>query len=44
VISQTAETLLSILRNRSSLRVEWYILVLIVAELALSIYPPALWR
>ncbi len=44
VISRTAETLLSILQNRSSLRVEWYILALIVAELALSIYPPALWR
>ncbi len=44
VISRTAETLLSILQNRSSLRVEWYILALIVAELALSLYPPALWR
>jgi uncharacterized Rmd1/YagE family protein len=44
VIARTAETLLSVLQNRSSLRVEWYILALIVAELALSLYPPALWR
>jgi len=44
VISRTAETLLSVLQNRTSLRVEWYILALIVAELLLSIYPPALWR
>lgn len=44
VISRTAETLLSVLQNRSSLRVEWYILALIVAELLLSLYPPALWR
>ncbi len=44
VISRTAETLLSVLQNRTSLRVEWYILALIVAELILSIYPPALWR
>ncbi|HUK60981.1 MAG TPA: RMD1 family protein [Stellaceae bacterium] len=42
VISRTAETLLSILQNRSSLRVEWYILALIVAELILSV--AALWR
>lgn len=39
VISRTAETLLGLLQNRSSLRVEWYILALIVAELVLSIYP-----
>jgi required for meiotic nuclear division protein 1 len=44
VISRTAETLLSVLQNRSSLRVEWYILALIVAELLLSLFPPALWR
>ena len=44
VISRTAETLLSVLQNRSSLRVEWYILALIVAELILSVYPPALWH
>ena len=44
VISRTAETLLSVLQNRTALRVEWYILALIVAELILSIYPPALWR
>jgi uncharacterized Rmd1/YagE family protein len=44
VISRTAETLLSVLQNRSSLRVEWYIVALIVAELVLSIYPPSLWH
>ncbi|HUZ74179.1 MAG TPA: RMD1 family protein [Stellaceae bacterium] len=44
VISRTAETLLSLLQSRSSLRVEWYIVALIVAELALSLYPPALWH
>lgn len=44
MISRTAETLLSVLQNRTALRVEWYILALIVAELILSIYPPALWR
>jgi required for meiotic nuclear division protein 1 len=39
VISRTAETLLGLVQNRSSLRVEWYILALIVAELILSVYP-----
>ena len=38
VISRTVETLLGLVQNRTSLRVEWYILALIVAELALSIY------
>jgi len=38
VISRTAETLLGLLQNRSSLRVEWYIVALIVAELVLSLY------
>ena len=44
VVSRTVETLLSLLQSRSSLRVEWYILALIVAELILSLYPPALWH
>jgi uncharacterized Rmd1/YagE family protein len=44
VISRTAETLLSLLQSRSSLRVEWYILALIVAELILSLYPLLLSR
>lgn len=39
VISRTAETLLGLIQNRTTLRVEWYILALILAELALSIYP-----
>jgi len=44
VIARTVETVLSLLQSRSSLRVEWYILALIVAELLLSLYPPTLWR
>lgn len=39
VISRTVETLLGLLQTRSSLRVEWYIVLLIVAELLLSTYP-----
>jgi required for meiotic nuclear division protein 1 len=38
LISQTAETLLDVLNNRHALRLEWYIIVLIVAELILSVY------
>jgi required for meiotic nuclear division protein 1 len=38
VIARTVETLLGLVQNRSSLRVEWYIVALIVAELFLSIY------
>ena len=39
VIARTVETLLGLVQSRSSLRVEWHILALIVAELALTIYP-----
>jgi uncharacterized Rmd1/YagE family protein len=39
VISRTVETLLGLVQTRSSLRVEWYIVLLIVAELLLTIYP-----
>lgn len=39
LLSRTAETLLGLVQSRSSARVEWYIVALIVAELALSIYP-----
>jgi uncharacterized Rmd1/YagE family protein len=39
VISRTVETLLGLLQTRSSLRVEWYIVLLIIAELLLSTYP-----
>ena len=38
LISQTAETLLDVLNNRHAHRLEWYIIILIVAELILSIY------
>jgi uncharacterized Rmd1/YagE family protein len=44
VISRTVETLLGLLQTRSSLRVEWYIVVLIIAELLLSTYPLLLHR
>jgi uncharacterized Rmd1/YagE family protein len=43
-ISRTVETLLGLVQSRSALRVEWYILALIIAELILSLFPPALWR
>jgi len=39
VISRTVETLLGLAQTRSSLRVEWYIVILIVAELLLALYP-----
>jgi required for meiotic nuclear division protein 1 len=38
VISRTLETLLGLVQTRSSSRVEWYIVFLIVAELALAAY------
>ena len=38
VISNTAETLLDLLNNRRSLRVEWYIVILILFEIALTLY------
>jgi hypothetical protein len=44
VISRTVETLLSLVQTRSSLRVEWYIVLLIVAELVLTTYPLLLSR
>ena len=44
VVTRTVETLLSLLQGRSALRVEWYIVALIIAELILSLYPPALWH
>ena len=39
VVSRTVETLLGLVQTRSSLRVEWYIVLLIVAELLLTTYP-----
>lgn len=38
VISRTAETLLDLLQNKRTLRVEWYIVILIVAEIFLTLY------
>ena len=38
VIGHTAQTLLDLIHTRRSLRVEWYIVLLIVFELALSLY------
>jgi uncharacterized Rmd1/YagE family protein len=38
LISRTAETLLKLLHNNRSLRVEWYIVILIVAEIMLTLY------
>lgn len=37
LISRTAETLLGILQNQRSLRVEWYIVVLIVMEIVITL-------
>jgi uncharacterized Rmd1/YagE family protein len=39
IVSNTVETLLGLVQTRSSMRVEWYIVALIVAELLLSLYP-----
>ena len=44
IISRTVETLLGLVQTRSSPRVEWYIVLLIVAELVLTIYPLLLSR
>jgi uncharacterized Rmd1/YagE family protein len=44
IVARTVETLLSLVQTRSSMRVEWYIVLLIVAELALSLYPLLLHR
>lgn len=38
VVSDTAETLLDLVHTRRSLRVEWYIVLLIVFEILLSLY------
>ena len=44
LISRTVETLLRLVQTRSSARVEWYIVLLIVAELVLAAYPLLLHR
>lgn len=38
LISRTARTALDLLQSRSSLRVEWYIVILIVVEIGLTLY------
>ncbi len=38
LVSKTAETLLDLLQNERSLRVEWYIVALIVVEILLTLY------
>jgi required for meiotic nuclear division protein 1 len=38
LISRSAETYLNLVHNRQSLRVEWYIVVLIVIEIALGLF------
>lgn len=42
LISETAETALNLLQNRRMLRVEWYIVLLIVFEVFLTLYE--MWR
>ncbi len=38
VVSRTAETLLDLLHHKRSLRVEWYIVILILVEILLTLY------
>lgn len=38
VISRTVETLLGLVQQRSSIRVEWYIVLLIVAEIVITLF------
>jgi uncharacterized Rmd1/YagE family protein len=38
LISRTAETVLELLQHNSTMRVEWYIVILIVVEILLSVY------
>jgi len=38
LISSTAETVLELLQHNSTLRVEWYVVILIVVEILLSLY------
>ncbi|MEJ2690670.1 MAG: RMD1 family protein [Deltaproteobacteria bacterium] len=38
LISRTAQTMLNLLQTKRSLRVEWYIVILIVVEILLSVY------
>jgi uncharacterized Rmd1/YagE family protein len=38
LISRTVQTLLQLLQHRSTLRVEWYIVILIVVEILITVY------
>jgi uncharacterized Rmd1/YagE family protein len=38
LVSRTAETLLDLLQDKRTLRVEWYIVILIVVEIVLTLY------
>jgi uncharacterized Rmd1/YagE family protein len=38
LLSRTVSTVLNLLQNRRSLRVEWYIIILIVFEILLTLY------
>jgi uncharacterized Rmd1/YagE family protein len=38
LVSRTVATLLELIQNRRSLRVEWYIVLLILFEIALTLY------
>ncbi len=38
LLSNTAETVLNLLQHNSTLRVEWYVVILIVVEILLSVY------
>jgi uncharacterized Rmd1/YagE family protein len=38
LISRTAETVLDLLQHNTGLRVEWYVVILIVVEILLSLY------
>lgn len=42
VILRTSETLLGLIQERSNIRLEWYVIILIVAELTVAVY--SLWR
>lgn len=42
LISRTAETLLSLVHNKRSLRVEWYIVILIVIEIVITLLEHAM--
>jgi uncharacterized Rmd1/YagE family protein len=44
LISRSAETYLDLVHNRQTLRVEWYIVVLILIEIAIGIFQMAFSR